>query len=135
MICRNCGFDNNEQSQFCVNCGTVLEQPQQNYQQPQNQPYNQPYNAYTPYQSQPVNTPGKGFAIAAMILGIISFFCVPIVTGALGIIFGGVAKSKGYRGGMATAGIVCGILGIVGWILMLAVWGDIYTQMLGGRYY
>lgn len=153
MICKNCGFDNNDQSKFCVSCGTVLEQPvepvveqptfeQPTYEQPQQpnyqypnyqQPYNQQYNAYSPYPQQPHKQPGKGFAIAGMILGIISFLCTPIVTGVLGIIFGGVAKSKGYRGGMATAGIVCGILGIIGWILMIAFMGDItelYTELL-----
>lgn len=135
MICKNCGFDNNDQAQFCVSCGTPLEQPveQQNYQQPnyqqpnyQQQPYNNGYNQY----QQPANVPGKGFAVASMVLGIISFFCTPIITGLLGIIFGGVAKSKGYRGGMATAGIVCGIIGLALWLLMVVFMGEIYTEML-----
>ena len=132
MICKNCGYENNDQSQFCVSCGAVLEQPQQTTYQ---QPYNQQYNNFNQYQpTAPV--PGKGFAIAGMILGIVSFFCIPLITGILGIIFGAIAKSKGYRGGMATAGIVCGILGIIGWILMLLLWGNIYTQILfGSRYY
>lgn len=140
MICKNCGFDNLDQSQFCVNCGTALEQPveQPVYEQPQQQnyqqPYNQPNNVYNNYQ-QPAPVPGKGLAIAGMVLGIISFFCIPLITGILGIVFGGVAKSKGYRGGMATAGIVCGILGLVGWVLMLAFRGNFYSELLGGMYY
>ncbi len=140
MVCKNCGFDNNDQSKFCVSCGAVLEQPveppvyEQPPQQPNyQQPYNQPYNGYTPYQ-QPV-VPGKGFAITAMILGIISFLCFPYITGILGIIFGGVAKSKGYRGGMATAGIVCGIIGVVLQFLITVVFQEIYMEMLEELFY
>ncbi len=133
MICKNCGFDNNDQAQFCVSCGTPLEQPvepqnyqQPNYQQPtyQQQPYNNGYNQY----QQPA-VPGKGFAIASMVLGIISFLCTPIITGLLGIIFGGVAKSKGYRGGMATAGIVCGVIGLALWLIMIIFMGEIYAEL------
>ena len=144
MVCKNCGFDNNDQSKFCVSCGSVLEQPfeqppqQPNYQQPYNQPYNQqynqPYNAYTPY-PHPLKTPGKGFAIAAMVLGIISFLCFPYITGILGIIFGGVAKAKGYRGGMATAGIVCGIIGVILQFLLTVVFREIYMELLGNLSY
>ncbi|MBR6502870.1 MAG: DUF4190 domain-containing protein [Clostridia bacterium] len=135
MVCKNCGFDNNDQSQFCVNCGTVLEQPQQaqqpNYQQPYNQPnYQQPYapqyNNYVPYQ-QSMPIPGKGLGITSMVLGIISFFCASFITGILAIIFGGVAKSKGYRGGMATAGIVCGIISIALLVItIIATEGEIF---------
>ena len=145
MVCKNCGFDNNDQSKFCVSCGTVLDQPieetaeqpveqptseqsqQPNYQQPYNQ---QQYNGYNPYAPQQYKAPGKGFAIAAMVLGIVSFFCTPIVTGVLGIIFGCVAKSKGYRGGMATAGIVCGILGLIGWVLTITVFNNLITEFI-----
>lgn len=73
--------------------------------------------------------PGKGFAIASMVLGIVSFFCFAVITGVLGIIFGGVAKSKGYRGGMATAGIVCGIIGVVAWFLMMILIPDLSTDL------
>ena len=64
-------------------------------------------------------TPGKGLAIAAMVTGILSFLCFPYVFGVLGIVFGGVAKSKGCKSGMATAGIACGAVGIALWLLML----------------
>lgn len=140
MICKNCGFDNNDQAQFCVSCGTPLEQPveQQNYQQPnyqqpnyQQQPYNNVYNQY----QQPANVPGKGFAIASMILGILSFLCFPFITGLLGIIFGGVAKSKGYRGGMATAGIVCGVIGVALQLIFTVFLSEIYTELFGFSMY
>lgn len=65
--------------------------------------------------------PGKGLAIAGMVCGIVSFLCFPIVTGILGIVFGAVAKKKGYTGGMATAGIVCGAIGLGLYFILLAV--------------
>ncbi len=94
-----------------------------NYTQNQNYNYNQnpgqnPNYGYNPYQNN-MQDPGKGLAIAALVLGIVSFFCFPIITGVLGIVFGGVAKSKGCRSGMATAGIVCGAIGLGLWFVML----------------
>ncbi|MBE7011925.1 MAG: DUF4190 domain-containing protein [Ruminococcaceae bacterium] len=63
--------------------------------------------------------PGKGLAIASMVCGIVSFFCFGFILGLLAVIFGGVAKSKGYRGGMATAGIVLGVIGLAFYVIML----------------
>lgn len=71
-----------------------------------------------------------GMAIASMVLGIISIpiFCiwyVSIPCAIVGIILGFVAKGKvkrgeGGGGGMATAGIVCGIVAIALVILAFA---------------
>lgn len=131
MICRHCGTSNPEGATSCINCGAGLEDSssqnsygtsnysQYDYNQSQyNQyTYNQPYqNTYTNNQPQP--KPGTGLAIASMVCGIISFFCFAYIMGILGIVFGAVAKSKGCKSGMATAGIVCGILGIVLWLLI-----------------
>ena len=129
------GLDMNAQQQVAY----TAPQQNQNYQQNTNYGYapnqGQPQNpnyGYAPNQGQPQNPnygyapvqppvadPGKGMAIAAMVLGIISFFCFPAITGALGIIFGCVAKGKGSRSGMAIAGIICGAIGIALWLLML----------------
>lgn len=81
-----------------------------------------PYSQY-PY-GYPV-IPGRGQSIASLVLGLLSFFMLPIVTGTLAIVFGGIAKSKGSTSPMATAGLVCGILGIVSWILILALFNTI----------
>ena len=112
MFCTKCGAQNADGTQFCTSCGTPL-----NAQQSQAQPvYQQPVQPVYPVA---VAQPGKGMAVASLILGIISFFLFPVVTGTLGIILGGVAKSKGYRGGMATAGLVCGAIGLALWLLMI----------------
>lgn len=54
-----------------------------------------------------------------MVCGIVSLFVFAFIAGALGIIFGAVAKSKGCRSGMATAGIVCGVIGAGLYFVML----------------
>ena len=118
MVCKNCGTYDDTGAKFCSNCGaSLVEQdatPVTSAAEPaaQNPVFNQ-----APVQEAP--KPGKGLAIAALVLGIVSFLCFPIITGVLAIIFGAVAKSKGYPGGMATAGLVCGIIGLGLWILTL----------------
>jgi hypothetical protein len=77
-------------------------------QTPYQQPVQSPYGA-------PV-VPGKGLAITAMILGIVSLalFCLwylAIPCGIVGLVLGAIAHNKakavGMKSGMATAGIVC----------------------------
>ncbi|MBE6985562.1 MAG: DUF4190 domain-containing protein [Ruminococcaceae bacterium] len=100
MICRNCGTQCMDGTLYCVNCGAPLQDhPPAYYACPQ--------------------PPAHGFALTSMILGIGSFFIMPIVTGILAICFGASAKKKGNRESMATAGIVCGSIGLALWILMI----------------
>ena len=110
MFCRNCGTQMADGTAFCPNCGT--SQVAQAPVQPQ-----QPAYGYTPVpQADP--QPAKGLAVASLVMGIISLIVFAVIAGPLGIIFGGLAKSKGNRSGMATAGIVCGIIGVAGWLLI-----------------
>ena len=120
MVCKNCGTYDDTGAKFCPNCGASLTEQEAAPATPAAQPAavtQNPVFNNAPVQNVP--QPGKGMAIAALVLGIVSFFCTPIVTGVLGIVFGCVAKSKGYPGGMATAGIVCGVIGLILWVLML----------------
>ena len=62
----------------------------------------------------------NGFAIASLVLGIVSIvFCfipglilVGLITGIIGVVFGVLAKKKNPTG-MATAGLVCSIIGLI----------------------
>lgn len=80
-----------------------------------------------PKNRQPGEAPGSGFAVASLILGIISLilFCATInlITAVLGIVFGAIYLSKGYmeKRGMAIAGLVLSIISVALWILCLAV--------------
>ncbi len=128
MFCNKCGTQNKEGDRFCINCGNDL-QVQQSAPVVDAEPIidqapNTPYQQYNqPIYNQPVyNQPesGKGFAVASLVLGIVSFLCCAVIAGPLSIIFGFVAKSKGSRSGMATAGIICGIIALVLWIIGIA---------------
>lgn len=95
------------------------QQPQQGYPQQQypQMGYGMPQQGYP----QPA-APANGLAIGGMICGIASIvasiFSATIIVGILGVVLGAVAivlsvlaKKKGNQGGMATAGIACGIVG------------------------
>lgn len=68
------------------------------------------------------NIPGKGAAVASLVLGIIAvvlwFFgysaIVSVVLGIIGLVCAGNAKKAGYVGGMRTAGFVLSLIGLIG---------------------
>jgi len=70
----------------------------------------------------------SGYAIAALVLGIVSLFIFGVICGTLAIIFGVKARNEIDRtpglGGrqMATAGLVLGILGVVLWAVIILIW-------------
>lgn len=65
--------------------------------------------------------PGKGKAIASLVLGIVTLallcwlppFGFGVISGILGIIFAVLASKAGYRGGIKTAGLVTSIIGLI----------------------
>lgn len=120
MICPNCGFQNNDGVAFCSNCGAPVApaaQPQVQAQPVYQQPvYQQPVAA---------KVPGKGMGIASLVLGLCGILIYPLICGILAVSFGGVARSKGYKGGMATAGIVLGVIDLAFWLLGVILWGSI----------
>lgn len=68
----------------------------------------------------PIQPKNNSFNIASLVLGIISVIAsccineyVGIVCGILGIVFYVLAKRSNISNGMATAGLVCGIVGLV----------------------
>ena len=112
---------------------------QQAYQQPyqggqpypgtQGQPYpgnqGQPYQGGQPYPGTQPKPKYSGSSIACMVLGIVSaVFCGTVIVGigcgiAALIVFG-LARGKGERNGMLTAGLVTGIVGLVLSVIVLA---------------
>ena len=89
---------------------------------PPGQPYGPP-GGYG-YQPQPPPSPGvNGMAIASMICSVMWMYGVGSV---LAIIFGSIAKrqirERGESGGaMATAGLIIGVIGLIGAVLVIAV--------------
>lgn len=116
MDCKVCGASNYDSAQNCATCGAPLTA--QNGM-PNNNNVVNPYMQGQP--GVPAKVPGKGMAIAGMVCGIVSIVLCSygVILGILGIVFGCIAKSKGYRGGMATAGIVCGAVGLVIFVVLI----------------
>lgn len=65
--------------------------------------------------------PGKGKAIASLVLGIVTVailcwlppFVFGVASGILGIVFAVLATKAGYRGGIKVGGLVTSIIGLV----------------------
>ncbi len=110
------------------------QNPQYGNPYPPNQNQNPQYgNPYPPnYNQRPADNrkeePGKGFAVASMVLGLISLvlFCtgINIITAILAIVFGIIHLVKQKQNhGMAVAGIVTAVVGILAfvtyWLLII----------------
>ena len=108
LVCPKCGAQNMDGATACSNCGVQFAVT--------------PNQAYAPANAA---QPGKGLAIAGMVCGIVSFFCFGFILGLLAIIFGAVAKSKGYTGGMATSGIVLGCIALGLYVISLLFLGSL----------
>lgn len=131
MFCPKCGNQNDDNARFCAACGAVFDNAAQQPQQPQQPQYQMPQQPM--YANMQPVVPGKGLAVASMVLGIIGLvlFCIwyiGIPCSIIGLILGGISSSKakayGMKSGMAVAGIVCSCialgLNIIGIILISA---------------
>lgn len=72
------------------------------------------------YNNLPQKQPGDGAATGCLVCGIISIFICGLILGIVGLVLGSNAKKQGYVGGKLTAGIVCSIIGLVGWGILVA---------------
>ena len=121
-ICNSCGCQMPDEAISCSACGaplTVSQVPQQPYQQ---QDYQQAGYYQQPY-AQPVyiDSNAKGMAVASLVLGGLSLVTgtvfVGLILGIIGCVLGVKARNKMPMGhpdrGVATAGMVCSIIGIV----------------------
>ena len=125
MKCQNCHFELTGQEKVCPNCYAKISPPAGPYGQMPPPPYAQspyapPQPPVPPYYNQPYAQPKKkgGFAIASLVLGIISvlqgfsmdyFFDGSLILSILAIIFGALGI-KTARKGMAIAGLILGII-------------------------
>ena len=79
------------------------------------------------------NVPGKGAAVASLVLGIIAvvlwFFgytsIVSVILGIVGLVCAGNAKKAGFMGGLRTAGFVLSLIGLIGFVACVACAGAI----------
>lgn len=124
MFCPNCGKELNDNVKFCDACGTEIiksQKPNADYVQP------------IILDEKPKN---DGFAIASLILGILSLFC-GLLTGILSVIFGAISINKSRQlnkksSGMAIAGLILGIVSIVMFVVFFA--SGAYAEFINGFY-
>jgi hypothetical protein len=90
-----------------------------------------------PYVTPPPAGASNGMAIAALVLGILSFFCVGPIVGVPAVVLGliGLSKAKetGTGRGMSIAGIVLGAVGsvviVLGFVLLVVVADDASNRL------
>jgi hypothetical protein len=96
-------------------------QAPQGYAAPAPQPYG--------YPAAP-QAPGNGLGVAGFVTGLVGLvLCwVPwfgMILGLVGVVLGGIGisqgKKKGAPTGLAIAGLVCGVLAVLVWLVLLAV--------------
>lgn len=74
--------------------------------------------------------PGKGMAVASLVLGIIAIVLwwfswsaiASIVLGVVGLVLAGQSKKAGFSGGMRTAGFVLSLIGLIGGAIATITW-------------
>ena len=131
-------FNDEQQKNQTDFSGNNQQQPfqpgfQENNQQ---QPYQNNYGSnYYPNSANNVSSeiPGHGYAVASLVLGILSFCCLGLIGSILAIVFGRVAKSRGNTEGMSTAGEVLGIVSLCLNIVAIVVYIIVFAN--GVNYY
>ncbi|MBA7578872.1 hypothetical protein ES708_20738 [subsurface metagenome] len=122
MFCSKCGEKNPDDGKFCSKCGEALvatKAPKA------------PAAAPAPAKRAAAGEKTSGFAIAALVMGIVGviFFgplaILAIIFGAIGI--SQIGKDPSLKGrGMAVAGLVLGIIAGAFWIIGLIFWSSFW---------
>lgn len=145
MYCRRCGKQIPDDAAHCPSCGTPTkgdydpyhygeEKPdeekkrqgeQEVYENGHRYTYSNPREYFDPVKSPGAPDDKRGWAIASLVLGILSVVlcCAPFLTIPCGIagIVTGILGSRSSGQGMAAAGIVLSIVGVVlgiGYVIM-----------------
>lgn len=92
MVCPNCGMENTEDATVCVDCGTTLSR-------------------------QPLRFWAKDFAIASLVLGILSLLIFPYLYGPMAIVAAVIALKKGGAGKLAVSGLILGAVALIAYIV------------------
>lgn len=114
MYCSKCGREISENAAFCSNCGQAV-----NVNEKQKEPYVEPLHYQ--YSSEPKRKEADGYAIASLVLGILGFFCLPIIGGILAIVFGNMSLRENGQSTMARVGKILGIIGLSIMIICVVV--------------
>ena len=134
-ICPLCGAELADGAKFCTSCGNAVpeaapevqaEAPVQEAAPVYSEPaYSEPQTYAYVNDVAPEPKKGNGFAIASLVLGILAILCciidvLSMILGIAAIVFGIIALAKKQSKGMAIAGIICGALGFIIAIILIA---------------
>ena len=76
--------------------------------------------------NQEGDKPVQGLAITALVTGIVSLFIFPFIFGVVAVVTGAIAYSRARKNstsegtGLALAGLIMGIIGLVGGLILFA---------------
>ena len=86
----------------------------------------------TPYPESPQNNqfqtpPQNGMGTAALVMGILQFFCLGFIGSILAIVFGKIGMNKAEQGlatngGVAKWGFWLGIVGLILFVIGIVIW-------------
>ena len=92
-----------------------------------------------PNGAQPGTQPGKGYAIASLVCGIVSLvlfmFGVFAIVAIVGIVLACLAKKNGFVGGIRTAGFVTSIIGLSLGALYIVYYAIIFIEIFDGSFW
>jgi len=79
-----------------------------------------------PAPQTPGPVPQNGLGTAALVLGILQFFCLGPIGGILALIMGRIGMTKAKQelatnGGVAKAGFILGLIGVILWVISIIV--------------
>ena len=130
LFCTNCGAQNGDNDAFCTNCGAQLNAPAEVVEQPV-------VEVVAAEEKK-----GNGMGIASLICGILGVTCCcgSFLAPILSIVFACISKKNTGKNGLATAGLILGIIGlvlgvvgIIGYIIYMIAYGAMLSS--GGYYY
>lgn len=86
-----------------------------------------------PAPASPGNAPQNGMGTAALVLGILQFFCLGTIGAILAIIFGRIGMKRAEQGlatngGAAKAGFILGIIGVILTVIGIIVWIIVFAS-------
>ena len=118
MICNSCGTDNPDGAIYCKSCGQKLQtgEPQTGNTNTYSGPVE--YNSTVQSVTENEKVGSSTASIISLILGIVSIVCcctniIGIVCGIVAIVLACKEKKEGRGNNLATAGLICGIIGAV----------------------
>lgn len=146
--CRNCGQSVAAEARICPNCNYPQDQPPPIRPPTASAPEAPPAPpvAPAPFAGDPQSFPGgavyvrrtDGQAVASLVLGLVGLVICPIIPSIIAIALGKqsmtrIEQSQGVLEGhgMAKAGFILGIIGVVLWVLLIGL----YIAMIGSFVY